>query len=342
SRRSRPTREDMSSNPSSPRRTRPASSARMRPGCLDCGNRWECRMDPSQAVRDEIADLSRGDLEAVLSYYTDDVYFEDTSVPTPCRTKAEMRDFMQVFYDAFPDLRIEIRNVFEGSHYVTAEYDLLGTMRGEFLGHSPTGKAFRIKAVSIYEHNGTLFTKETVYYDSASLLSQIGVSAPAPPPKGEGGLLKARWGDRRDDLRLLVSNHPGLVRQPGVVVDRVALVQLVVDAADGDHDVPLEDERAFLSFVRSRGRVGAGAQPHDDHLHPMLDVGRDELVRIGRVRVANHLPLTLADHDAVRLAAGKEEENRDFHGGRDRAQHHDRGIGDSSLDAAEKASGDPD
>ena len=144
-------------------------------------------MDPSQAVRDEIADLSRGDLEAVLSYYTDDVYFEDTSVPTPCRTKAEMRDFMQVFYDAFPDLRIEIRNVFEsspspsglgqGGGYVTAEYDLLGTMRGAFLGHLPTGKAFRIKAVSIYEHNGTLFTRETVYYDSAALFAQIGIDA---------------------------------------------------------------------------------------------------------------------------------------------------------------------
>jgi steroid delta-isomerase-like uncharacterized protein len=139
-------------------------------------------MDPSQAVRDEIADLSRGDLEAVLSYYTDDVYFEDISVPTPCRTKAEMRDFMQVFYDAFPDLHIEIRNVFEGGRYVTAEYDLLGTMRGEFLGHPPSGKAFRIKAVSIYEHNGELFTRETVYYDSAALFSQIGIQPSAPAP----------------------------------------------------------------------------------------------------------------------------------------------------------------
>lgn len=135
-------------------------------------------MDPLQAVRDEIADLSRGDLEAVLRYYTDDVYFEDTSVPMPCRTKAEMRDFMQIFYDAFPDLRIEIRNVFGSARFVTAEYDLLGTMRGQFFGHRPTGKAFRIKAVSIYEHNGTLFTKETVYYDSASLFAQIGIDQP--------------------------------------------------------------------------------------------------------------------------------------------------------------------
>ena len=45
--------------------------------------------DPRQAVLDEIADLSRGDLEAVLAYYTDDVYFEDVSVPEPSRFCAE-------------------------------------------------------------------------------------------------------------------------------------------------------------------------------------------------------------------------------------------------------------
>ena len=134
-------------------------------------------MDPLQAVRDEIADLSRGDLEAVLTYYTDDVYFEDVSVPTPCRTKAEMREFMKVFYNAFPDLRIEVRNVVAAGKTVTAEYDLLGTMRGELLGNPPTGKPFRIKAVSIYEHDGMLFTKETVYYDSASLFAQIGIKS---------------------------------------------------------------------------------------------------------------------------------------------------------------------
>lgn len=134
-------------------------------------------MDPCQAVRDEIAELSRGNLEAVLSYYTDDVYFEDVSVREPCIGKEQMRNFMQVFYKAFPDLRIEIQHVFGDGQFVAAEYYLLGTFRGEFLGHPPTGRAFRIKAVSIYEHNGSLFTRETVYYDSASLFSQLGISA---------------------------------------------------------------------------------------------------------------------------------------------------------------------
>jgi steroid delta-isomerase-like uncharacterized protein len=133
-------------------------------------------VDPRQAVLDEIADLSRGDLEAVLAYYTDDVYFEDVTVPQPCRNKSEMRDFMAIFYRGFPDLHIDVRNCVScGDDTVVAEYDLMGTHTGEFLGHAPTGRGFRIKAVSVYEHNGDLFTRETVYYDSASLFGQLGL-----------------------------------------------------------------------------------------------------------------------------------------------------------------------
>jgi steroid delta-isomerase-like uncharacterized protein len=132
--------------------------------------------DPRQAVLDEIADLSRGDLEAVLSYYTDDVYFEDVSVPQACRGKAEMRDFMAVFYRGFPDLHIEVRScVACDGQTVVAEYDLMGTHTGDFMGHAPTGREFRIKACSVYQHDGELFTRETVYYDSATLFGQLGL-----------------------------------------------------------------------------------------------------------------------------------------------------------------------
>ncbi len=132
--------------------------------------------DPRQAVLDEIADLSRGDLEAVLAYYTDDVFFEDVSVPEPCRNKDEMRDFMAVFYRGFPDLHIEVRNCVAGEdNTVTAEYDLIGTHTGQFVDHPATGRSFRIKAVSVYEHNGQLFIRETVYYDSASMFAQLGL-----------------------------------------------------------------------------------------------------------------------------------------------------------------------
>ena len=51
---------------------------------------------------------------------------------------------------------------------------------GVFLDHAPTGRAFRIPALSVYEQqeSGPLFTRETVYYDSASLFGQLGLPVP--------------------------------------------------------------------------------------------------------------------------------------------------------------------
>ena len=136
-------------------------------------------VDPAQLVRKEIDDLSRGDLQAVLDYYTDDVLFHDVSTE-PCHGKEEMRDFMAIFYRGFPDLRIEIGSVIAEGRLVVAEYDLLGTHTGAFLEHAPTGRVFRIPAVSVYEleQGGSLFSRETVYYDSASLFAQLGLPLP--------------------------------------------------------------------------------------------------------------------------------------------------------------------
>jgi steroid delta-isomerase-like uncharacterized protein len=136
-------------------------------------------VDAAQLVRSEIDDLSRGDLEAVLGYYTDDVLFHDVSAD-PCHGKQEMRDFMAIFYRGFPDLRIEIRNMIAQGSLVAAEYDLLGTHTGVFLEYEPTGKTFRVPALSVYEQEpgGPLFTRETVYYDSASLFRQLGLPVP--------------------------------------------------------------------------------------------------------------------------------------------------------------------
>jgi steroid delta-isomerase-like uncharacterized protein len=114
----------------------------------------------------------------VLDYYTEDVFFHDVS-SQPCHGKDEMREFMAVFYHGFPDLHIEVRNVIAQGSLVVAEYDLLGTHTGTFLVHPASGRSFRIPAVSVYEHDGTLFTRETVYYDSSDLFGQLGLPLPA-------------------------------------------------------------------------------------------------------------------------------------------------------------------
>ncbi len=133
-------------------------------------------MSVKEAVRKELEALNRQDVEGVLSFYTDDVIFEDVSLAEPLRGKQAMREFMEAIYRAFPDLHVELRTLFGEEKIVAAEYDLIGTHQGELEGQPPTGKTFRVHAVSVYEYDGRLFTRETFYWDSASMLRQLGLA----------------------------------------------------------------------------------------------------------------------------------------------------------------------
>ena len=76
---------------------------------------------------------------------------------------------------AFPDQRHEnVRMHVSDDDTIIAEFDLLGTNLGEFLGGAPTGKAFRVPTIAVFSFEGDRITNERVYLDSASLLRQIG------------------------------------------------------------------------------------------------------------------------------------------------------------------------
>ena len=76
---------------------------------------------------------------------------------------------------AFPDQRHEnVRMHVSDDDTIIAEFDLLGTNLGEFMGAAPTGKAFRVPTIAVFFFDGELITNERVYLDLVSLLTQIG------------------------------------------------------------------------------------------------------------------------------------------------------------------------
>lgn len=133
-------------------------------------------MSIKEAVRKELEALNRQDVEGVMAFYTEDIVFEDVSLPEPLKGAEAMREFMKGMYASFPDLHVELRSLFGEERIVAAEYDLIGTHKGELDGNPPTGKTFRIRALSVYEYDGRLFTRETFYWDSASMLRQLGLA----------------------------------------------------------------------------------------------------------------------------------------------------------------------
>ena len=76
---------------------------------------------------------------------------------------------------AFPDQRHEnVRMHVSDDDTIIAEFDLLGTNLGEFMGAAPTGKSFRLPVVAVFFFEGDKITNERVYLDLASMLTQIG------------------------------------------------------------------------------------------------------------------------------------------------------------------------
>ncbi len=76
---------------------------------------------------------------------------------------------------AFPDQRHDnVRIHVADDDTVIAEFDLLGTNTGEFYGRPPTGRAFRVPVVALFLFEGEGIVNERVYFDSASVLRQIG------------------------------------------------------------------------------------------------------------------------------------------------------------------------
>jgi steroid delta-isomerase-like uncharacterized protein len=75
---------------------------------------------------------------------------------------------------AFPDQRHDAVRYHVADDAVIVECDLLGTNLGEFYGLPPTGREFRVPIIVVFTFEGDRITNERVYFDSASLVTQIG------------------------------------------------------------------------------------------------------------------------------------------------------------------------
>jgi steroid delta-isomerase-like uncharacterized protein len=75
---------------------------------------------------------------------------------------------------AFPDQRHDNVRIHVADDAVITEFDLLGTNLGEFYGLPPTGKSYRVPVIAVFFFDEDRITNERIYFDSASLLTQIG------------------------------------------------------------------------------------------------------------------------------------------------------------------------
>ena len=87
--------------------------------------------------------------------------------------------FLGVFQEAFPDIRLEIKQLLTDGHAAAAEGTIAGTHDGVL--HTPngdvapTGRAVELRLAAVYVTDGDTLKSEHLFFDQMDFLGQLGL-----------------------------------------------------------------------------------------------------------------------------------------------------------------------
>jgi steroid delta-isomerase-like uncharacterized protein len=125
-------------------------------------------------VREHMESENRLDFEATLRTFAHPRY-ELIATGEVFDGADAVRGYYAASRAAFPDQRNEVRALHHLDDGVLVEFDLLGTHRGPLRGIPPTGREFRCTMAALFLFDGDLIVCERVYFDSATILRQLGL-----------------------------------------------------------------------------------------------------------------------------------------------------------------------
>ncbi|MGZ4682860.1 MAG: ester cyclase [Acidimicrobiales bacterium] len=134
----------------------------------------QLRQRREDVVREHFASEVDQEFERTLATFDGHPHYEIMATGQVFDGDDEVMGYYRTTRTAFPDQRHENVRLQFTDEAVIAEFDLLGTNLGEFYGLPPTGQAFRVPLVALFFFEGDRIVNERVYFDSASLVRQIG------------------------------------------------------------------------------------------------------------------------------------------------------------------------
>jgi steroid delta-isomerase-like uncharacterized protein len=138
----------------------------------------------SAVIRSLFEAFNDGDLDRAAATVTDDFELVDVAAGRVFRGPAGCREWLQVFRTALPDAQTELLNLFAEDDQVATEHIGRGTHDGPFVTPAgtipPTGRKVELRIAELYEVREGKIAQLYAYYDSTTLMRQLGVL----PPQG--------------------------------------------------------------------------------------------------------------------------------------------------------------
>lgn len=127
-------------------------------------------------VLEHVAAENRHDVDATIATFHHPRYEVNGETSDG---ETAVRALLAELLTGFPDLCIDPQKVRHADDAVIGEGRMTGTHTGTFAGIPATGRSVDYQAVVIFEFDDDRLVCEKVYFDSATLLRQLGILPPA-------------------------------------------------------------------------------------------------------------------------------------------------------------------
>jgi len=118
--------------------------------------------------------FNRRDLDAIVDLVTKDYEFHG-SAGKEVRGREGLKQFLSMFFIAFPDLRFEVDDIFSEGDKVVSRVTGRGTHKGELMGIPPTGKQIATTVICINRFVGERIAEDWEIIDLFGMMVQLGV-----------------------------------------------------------------------------------------------------------------------------------------------------------------------
>ena len=114
------------------------------------------------------------DYKATLATLADEIEYRMMPLGWVMRGKAEVTQYYDLWWTAFPDVAIKIDRISAAGEWVIVEAASTATHSGPFMGVPPTGRTVTSHVCCLIRVRDGKMVEETVYYDQLERLLQIG------------------------------------------------------------------------------------------------------------------------------------------------------------------------
>ncbi|MGH8604627.1 MAG: ester cyclase [Gammaproteobacteria bacterium] len=109
-----------------------------------------------------------------------DAVIHSPTVPDLNRGPEGAKQYVRLFWDAFPDLQVTTDDIVAEGDKVALRWSAYGTHKGKLLSIAPTGKSMRITGQAIYSIVAGKIEEDWINADTLGMLQQLGIVPPFP------------------------------------------------------------------------------------------------------------------------------------------------------------------